>query len=190
MACAWNCAFWVWVLHLNNNNKPGCISVPRLRSWRLRITLLRRASEAATTTSCTEWPSCKGESLDLFFLKSALQFSQNLKYYFGKKTVGEDPWGKIPSQADPGSGWAYICLGCYDGEQMVCVWRWTKIHQLPSPAGGFLSVKPDWARPASMTPQPISWWTRMLSVCFHSSNQISGFHTSKGVSEGRKDGHL
>lgn len=30
----------------------------------------------------------------------------------------------------------------------------------------------------------------MVSVCFHSTSQISGFDASKGISEGRKDGPL
>lgn len=30
----------------------------------------------------------------------------------------------------------------------------------------------------------------MVSVRFHSTSQISGFNTSKGINEGRKDGPL
>ena len=72
---------------------------------------------------------------------------------------------------------------------MVCVWWCTKTHKLLS-SSGYLCIKPDSARWASMTSQPVSWWMWMLSVCFHSSNQISGFNTSKHVSKKWMDGHL
>lgn len=64
---------------------------------------------------------------------------------------------------------------------MVCVRRCTKNHKLLSPVHKKQSNIDDVAADV-----PVD----LVSVCFHSTSQISGFDTSEGISEGRKDGPL
>lgn len=159
----------------------------RLHSWRLRIILSLRASEAAMTMSCTAWPSYKGESSCLAGFTASLCSWEYIKLYSSlwKCVMMRYIWSK--TKVCVCESWAKY----YKDMWATVTWRLKSCPECSAQTAHRALMISHCCWSLRLSPL-ISWWPYMVSVCMPSfkhrcGSQIRGFNksTGKAITEGR-----